>query len=161
MSEVLDLFGHPVRARQGMRGRPSYEPTEEDRNKIKLLLALGKSIQIMANAIVASPATVKRYFGAELKVRDAMRDRMEAAFDMKLWQMAQDGNAAAMRLWMVRLDRNDRMGAEAMMGVVPADNPAADRVGKKVLDEQRAIDADADLMAELDQEGGQNGNPIH
>jgi Helix-turn-helix domain of resolvase len=59
-----------------MRGRPSYLPTEEDRNRIKLLLALGKSIPIMADAIGVSPATVKRYFRDELKVRDAMRHRV-------------------------------------------------------------------------------------
>lgn len=153
MTDVFDLFGYPTRARQGMRGRPSYLPTDEDRNKIKLLLAQGKSIQIMANAIGVSSATVKRYFRAELKVRDAMRDRMEAAFDMKLWEGVQAGNAASMRLWMLRMERNDRMGAEAAMAAQPADKPAADaRLGKKVADERRALDADADLMAELDQE---------
>jgi len=157
VSDVFDLFGNPVRARQGQRGRPPYEPTEEDRNKIKLLLALGKSIGIMANAIGVSPATVKRYFRAELKVRDAMRDRMETAYAMQLWRGVQDGNAGAMRLWLAFVERNDRMQVETDMAAHPADKPAAERIGKKLVDEQRALDADADLMAELEQEA----NAVH
>lgn len=156
MTENFDLFGNPVRAGQGQRGRPPYVPTQEDRNKIKMLLALGKSISIMANALGISPATVKRYFRAELKVRDAMRDRMEASYAMRLWDAVQQGNAGAMRLWLLFVDRNDRMSAEVAMAAQPADKPAAERLGKKMIDEQRAIDADADLMAELEQEASQN-----
>ncbi|MBR0855654.1 hypothetical protein [Bradyrhizobium liaoningense] len=152
MSDVFDLFGNPVRAGHGQRGRPPYEPSDDDRNKIKMLLALGKSISIMANALGISPATVKRYFRAELKVRDAMRDRMEAAFTMQLWRGVQDGNAGAMRLWLAFVERNDRMQVETDMAAQPADKPAAERIGKKLVDEQRALDADADLMAELEQE---------
>lgn len=152
MDQIFDLFGEPVSARQGMRGRPSYVPTNEDRNKIKLLLALGKSISIMANALGISPATVKRYFRAELKSRDAMRDRMEAAYAMKLWTLGQEGNAAALRLWALYLDRNDRMEIERTLSSSAADPQAVDRLGKKQIAERRAVDADADLMAELERE---------
>ncbi|GLR99213.1 MULTISPECIES: helix-turn-helix domain-containing protein [Bradyrhizobium] len=152
MDDVFDLFGNPVRPGRGQRGRPPYEPTPEDRNKIKLLLALGKSIPVMANAIGVSPATVKRYFRAELKVRDAMRDRMESAFALQLWRGVQEGNAGAMRLWLAYVERNDRMQIETTFAAQPADKPAAERIGKKLVDEQRALDADADLMAELEQE---------
>lgn len=152
MSDVFDLFGNPVYAHHGQRGRPPYQPTNEDRNKIKLLLALGKSIAGMANALGVSPATVKRHFRAELKSRHAMRDQMDAAYAAKLWEGVMAGNAAAMRLWMVYLDRNDRMEAEASMAAQPADKQAADRVGKKVIAALAARDADADLMAELEQE---------
>ncbi|WP_448031534.1 helix-turn-helix domain-containing protein [Bradyrhizobium liaoningense] len=152
MDDVFDLFGNPVRPGRGQRGRPPYEPMPEDRNKIKLLLALGKSIPVMANAIGVSPATVKRYFRAELKVRDAMRDRMESAFALQLWRGVQEGNAGAMRLWLAYVERNDRMQVENAFAVQPADKPATERIGKKLIDEQRALDADADLMAELEQE---------
>jgi DNA-binding CsgD family transcriptional regulator len=160
MGDVFDLFGNPVRAGFGQRGRPPYEPSEEDRNKIKLLLALGKSISIMANALGVSPATVKRYFRAELKKRDAMRDQMEAAYALQLWRGVQDGNAGAMRLWLAYVERNDRMEAETTMAAQPADKPAAERIGKKLIDEQRALDADADLMSELEQEAAAQ-NAVH
>lgn len=161
MDQIFDLFGEPVSARQGMRGRPQYVPTNQDRNKIKLLLALGKSISIMANALGISPATVKRYFRAELKVRDAMRDRMEAAYAMKLWTLGQEGNAAALRLWSLYLERNDRMEFERTMASAPADPQAADRLGKKQIAERRAVDADADLMAELEREASAHDGTQH
>ena len=164
MDQILDLFGNVVRDRKGMRGRPSYEATPDDRNKIKLLLALGKSISIMANALGVSPATVKRYFRAELKVRDAMRDRMEAAMAMKLWEGVMAGNVTAIREFQAFKDRNDRMEIERTLGSTPAEGDEAAplaRLGKKQVDRQRAIDADADLMSELEQEAAAQDVAVH
>ncbi|WP_205026381.1 hypothetical protein [Cereibacter johrii] len=78
MDGDFDLFGNPVRESRGKKGRPPFEATEKDRNKVKLLLALGWTISRIANAIEASPATLKRHFRAELRSRDAMRDRLDA-----------------------------------------------------------------------------------
>ena len=36
-----------------------------------------------------------------------------------------------------------------------------ERVGKKQIDEQRAIDADADLMSELEQEAASQNAAVH
>ena len=98
MSDVVfDLFGNPVRAGKGGRGRPAYEATEKDRNKVKLLLAVGWSNQRVANALAISLATLKRYFRAELAVRDQMQDRLEARRLEKAMEMAEGGNVGAMR----------------------------------------------------------------
>jgi len=152
----FDLFGHVVREGLGQRGRPPYEPTEKDRNKIKLLLALGWANLRIANALGISTATLKRYFRAELKVRDAMRDRLEARRIEIAMEQANEGNITALRELGALIDRNDRMVAESAMGARPDDEKPVDRPGKKVVDEQRAIAADADLMAELEQEATQN-----
>ncbi|TPJ76203.1 AraC family transcriptional regulator [Mesorhizobium sp. B2-2-4] len=153
MEPNFDLFGHPVREGFGNRGRPPYEPTERDRNKIKLLLALGWSSQRIANGVGISLATMKRYFRAELKVRDAMRDRLDARrFEIALEQ-ANAGNVTALRELGAMIDRNDRMTIEDGMGKGRDDDkPKSEKVGKKLVDEQRAHAADADLMAELESE---------
>ncbi|OBQ72385.1 hypothetical protein [Mesorhizobium loti] len=158
MEPHFDLFGHPVREGLGNRGRPPYEPTERDRNKIKLLLALGWSNQRIANGVGISLATMKRYFRAELKVRDAMRDRLDARRFEIVFEQANAGNVSAVRELGAMIDRNDRMTIESSMGKGTDEAPSAskDKIGKKLIDEQRAHAADADLMAELESEAAQN-----
>lgn len=159
MTENFDLFGHPIPDWKGKRGRPPYEPTEKDRNKIKLLLALGWSIERMANGVGISPATLKRYFRAELQVRSAMRDRLEARRFEIAMEQANAGNVAALKELGKMIEANDRMEIERHLGSTPKqeDRPEPkERLGKKILDEQRAMDADADLMAELEQEAHQH-----
>ncbi len=159
MSENFDLFGHPVRPGFGMRGRPPYEPTERDRNKVKLLLAIGWSISRIANGIGASPATVKRYFRAELRARDAMRDRLDARRLEIAMEQANGGNVAALKELGKMIERSDLMKIETELGAQQASSDraaSADKIGKKAIDKQRAIEADADLMAELEREASSN-----
>jgi hypothetical protein len=154
----FDLFGHRVREGFGARGRPPYEPTEKDRNKVKLLLALGWANQRVANAVAISPATLKRYFRAELKERDAMRDRLDARRLEIALEQANAGNVTALRELGTMIDRNDRMEIERKMATKaePEEATTPERVGKKIIDEQRAAAADADLMAELEAEASKN-----
>ncbi|TIR01184.1 MAG: hypothetical protein E5X36_03660 [Mesorhizobium sp.] len=159
MEPNFDLFGHPVREGFGNRGRPPYEPTEKDRNKVKLLLAQGWANQRVANALGISPATLKRYFRAEMKDRFAMRDRLDARLLEIAMDAANDGNITALRELRAMIERNDRMSIELTMGKSSGDDeqPASkDKPGKKLIDEQRAHAADADLMAELESEAAQN-----
>lgn len=146
----FDLFGNPVRQGKGARGRPPFEVTERNRNKVKLLLAMGWSNDRVANAIECSLATLKRYFRAELKVRDEMRDRLDAERLMVVAQKALEGVVGAQRLLVEMIDRNDRMETERKLGSErKAKEPA---LGKKQINADKARDADAELMAELDEE---------
>lgn len=160
-TENFDLFGHLVRAGHGQRGRPPFEATERDRNKIKLLLALGWSISRIANGVGISPATVKRYFRAELRARDAMRDRLDARRFEIAMEQANAGNVTALKELGKMIERSDLMKIETEMGSKPDSERLAsvEKIGKKVIDKQRAIDADADLMAELEREA--SGNARH
>lgn len=115
MSENFDLFGQPIPDWKGKRGRPPYEPNDRDRNKIKLLLALGWSIERMANGIGVSPATVKRYFRAELKQRHAMRDQFDARRYELAMELANAGNVAALKELGKMVDRSDAMLIEARL----------------------------------------------
>lgn len=158
MEPNFDLFGNPVREGYGKRGRPAFEATEKDRNKVKLLLALGWSIERIANGVGVSPATLKRYFRAELKQRDAMRDRLDARRFEIAMEQANVGNVTALRELGSMIDRNDRMEIERTMGSRSREDERVERPGKKMIDEQRAMAADADLMAELEQEATQNAS---
>lgn len=159
MSKTFDLFGDPVPPNHGRRGRPSHIDTEQNRNKVTMLLALGWSNERIAAALSISAPTLMKHYFSILEARAIQRDRMESAIAMKLWEGLQAGNVAAAREFRALIERNDRMGFEEAMGETSTDQVAtapAARVGKKAGDMQRAIDADADLTAELEQEAAQN-----
>jgi hypothetical protein len=162
MTERLDLFGDPVPDNWGKRGRPQHIRTLENINKITMLVALGWGNERIATAMdITLPTFRKHYFSLVKRLRATARDRLDAAFGKHLWNQVQEGNVAAMRLWLAFVDRNDRMDAEREMGSQP-DKPAlVERPGKKVTDAQRALDADADLMAELDREAVESENAVH
>jgi hypothetical protein len=147
--ETFDLFGNPVRDRKGQRGRPAFEVTERNRNKVKLLLAMGWQAQRIANAIEVSLATLKRHFRAELKVRDQMRDRLEAERLMVMAEQTAKGNVGAHRELARLIERNDRMETERTLGE-QRKKPVS--MGKKEVDRALARDADAQLTEELDRE---------
>lgn len=146
MNENFDLFGHPIPEWKGKRGRPPYEPTANDRNKIKLLLALGWSIERMANGIGVSPATVKRYFRAELKERDAMRDRLDARRFELAMEQANAGNVAALKELGKMIERSDAMLIEARLrhGHHAPAPEKEEKLGKKEAARAAAKDAGKD-----------------
>ncbi|MGJ5149855.1 hypothetical protein [Bradyrhizobium sp. HKCCYLR1023] len=153
MGEVFDLFGDPVPANWGKRGRPEHIPTQKNRNRVSLLLAMGWSNARIAAALLVTLPTLRKHYFSELRFRDVARDRLDAGVAEKLWEGVQAGNVGAIKEFRSFMDRNDRMEAERTMGSTePAERNDNARVGKKVVDKQRAIDADADLMAELEHE---------
>jgi hypothetical protein len=161
MTSNFDLFGDPIPDNWGRRGRPQHIPTAENINKVTMLVALGWSNDRVARSMdITLPTLRKHYFSLIKRLRDTARDRLDATYAMHVWKQVQDGNVGAMRLWKDFMDRNDRMDAERSMSAVPADPPSS-RVGKKVIDEQRAIDADADLSAELEQEAAAQDAAVH
>ena len=91
MSENFDLLGDPIPEGWGKRGRPEHIPTQRNRNKVMLLLALGWSNDRIARALSITRPTLKRHYFRELRFRDEARDRMDAALAHKLWTLAQDG----------------------------------------------------------------------
>lgn len=102
-----DLFGNPVRASKGARGRPALEISDHDRDMVEAALARGWSNQRMADAVGMSTASLKRYFRAALKQRDSMRDKLELAANAKLIRAAiKDGNMSAMKQLREMLDRD-------------------------------------------------------
>jgi sugar phosphate isomerase/epimerase len=134
--------------------------TPEIRNRVKLLLALGWAVQRIANAVDASAATVKRYFRAELKERDAMRDRLDARRLEIAATQAMTGSPSAIRIFNQMVETNDRMeatrkiaaggdraSAAAGAQAKPPEKVAAGKKEQKQTDAAAAIAADPDLFA--------------
>jgi putative ubiquitin-RnfH superfamily antitoxin RatB of RatAB toxin-antitoxin module len=149
-----DLFGYPDRPGRGERGRPAYRPNLRDRNRVRLLLAMGWSNPRIASALEISLPTLHRYFKVELKERAAMRDRLDARRFEIAMEQANVGNVTALKELGKMIEANDRMEIERDMATQPKGDGAKppERLGKKIVDAQKAMDADADLMAELERE---------
>jgi hypothetical protein len=149
VSENFDLFGLPYIEKPTRRGRPPHEVTPRTRKRVSMLMALGWSNPRIASAIDITLPTLHKHYFYELKQRDAARDRLEMRRLEIAWDLAEAGNVGAFKEFGKMLERNDRMEIEREFGSKPK---AAPPPGKKVVTAQKAIDADADLMAELERE---------
>ena len=109
MAEILDLFGEPVPANWGERGRPQHIASQQNRNRVSMLVALGWSnIRIAAALFITLPTLRKHYF-SELKFRDVARDRLNATMATKLWDLFMSGNVAAGKEFRDFVEKNDLM----------------------------------------------------
>lgn len=154
MTAIFDLFGNPVEPKTGKPGRPRKEATLEDRNKVRMLLAVGWNNERIASVLHMSLPTFRRLFFQELKFRAVARDMLDARRLEIAMTAANSGNVGAMRQVDRMLEAFDRMEAErAYVGRKDQQpEPPKEKLGKKMLSEKLALDADAALMAELDRE---------
>lgn len=152
---AFDLFGNPWVETPKRRGRPAHVVTPKTRNRVSMLVALGWTNPRIAGALAVTLPTLHKYYFYELRQRETARDQLEMRRIELAWELAEAGNVGAMREFSRLVDRNDQMEAERQMAASPRPPQQQERLGKKVIDEQRAIDADADLMAELESEAAQ------
>nr|WP_304363679.1 hypothetical protein [Jiella sp. LLJ827] len=101
---AFDLLGDPIPAGLGKRGRPPHNPTQQNRNKIMLLLAQGWTDARIAGAIGITVPTLRKHYFRELRTRDVARDRVESIGLLTLWEQARSGNTAAMKEFFRRHD---------------------------------------------------------
>uniref|UniRef100_UPI003F6B3B91 hypothetical protein n=1 Tax=Roseicyclus sp. TaxID=1914329 RepID=UPI003F6B3B91 len=137
-----DLFGHPVRANHGRRGRPELQVTAEDRDAVEAALVRGWSNDRIARTVNISPASLKRHFRAALEKRDEARDKLELAAFARLTREALSGNMSAMKQLREQLARDAMTRREAEMERKQSE--AEDRgvgLGKKELAEMQAREA--------------------
>ena len=64
------LLGDPIPETWGKRGRPPRIPTENIRNKMRLLLALGWTNTRIARVLRITGATRRKYYFRQLRQRD-------------------------------------------------------------------------------------------
>ena len=153
---MQDLFGNWVYASPRKRGRPPFERTEENANRVSMLLAMGWSNDRIAGCILdprtgkpISVPTLKRHFRAELQVREVARDQLVARQLMMAFQAAESGNVGAMRLFDQLREKNDRLLADAKLGDRPRDaKPKPEKLGKKELSAEQAQEAEDRLRLE-------------
>ncbi len=118
----VDLWGNPVYRVKRKRGRPAFEWTQENSNKISMMLAMGWTNDRIAGVVIdprtgksISVPTLKRYFRAELQVRDMARDQLDAKRFMTVADQAFGGNVGAMRLLNQMVEKSDMMVAAARL----------------------------------------------
>lgn len=160
-SYVTDLWGNEVYQSKGKKGRPPFEWTEENSNKVNMLLAMGWTNERIASCILdprtgnaISVPTLKRHFRSELKSRYIAADRLRLRQFEQAYSAAEAGNVGAMRLFMQLKDKNDLMMAEDRLGShpTPEEKPAKQKLGKKELSAQETSAAEARLEADLAKE---------
>lgn len=141
MSQNFDLFGAPIRESRSQAGRPSHEPTDENRNKIMLLFALGWTKDRVAAALKLSMPTFRKHYFSEIKNADDALLRVKARHVEVLWNQAQAGNVGAIKEFGRYLDRVDMdLLADNVSNRGSNEESTAARLGKK---EQRIEDAAA------------------
>jgi hypothetical protein len=135
VAEVFDLFGDPVPANWGERGRPEHVASQQNRNRVSLLVAMGWSNARIAAALFITQPTLRKHYFSELKFRDVARDRLVAQLGVKLLDGVNAGNVSAIREFQKYLERNDlMMYGQTRQPPKPqhADKPAkAEKLGKK------------------------------
>ena len=109
MTEISDLYGEPLPANWGKRGRPEHVATQENRSKVSMLVALGWSNKRIAAALLVATPTLRKHYYSELKFRDVARDRLNAGVAMKLWDLVLAGNVSGIREFQKFVERNDLM----------------------------------------------------
>ncbi len=143
----VDLFGDPVPANWGLRGRPEHVPSEQNRRKVNMLLALGWSNKRIAAALFVTLPTLRKHYFSELKYRDVARDRLDARLALMLWEGAEKGLIGSQREFLKLLDRNDLMNPRGTKSQAKAKPPKLAAIGKKeaALQAARVPDPDTTL----------------
>jgi hypothetical protein len=109
VTEILDLFGEPVPANWGERGRPQHIASQKNRNRVSMLVALGWSNKRIADAMFVTLPTLRKHYFSELKFRDVARDRLNATIGTKLLELFLAGNVAAGKELRDFVEKNDLM----------------------------------------------------
>jgi hypothetical protein len=140
LAEIFDLLGDPVPENWGGRGRPQHIATQQNRNKVIMLLAFGWSNERIAKALGITPPTLRKNYFRELRIRDEARDRVDAALVTMLWEQAKGGSVAAIKEFRALAAENDLMaGHRSFYGVRDQIEPKEPKLGKK---EEAAISAE-------------------
>lgn len=152
---VVDLFGNERYLTPRKKGRPAFERTDENANKISMLLAMGWSNDRIAGCVIdprtgkpISVPTLKRHFRSELQVRDVARDQLTAKRLMQAVEASDSGNVGAMRLLGQMIEKNDMMLAASRIRKAQDDASDTAKMGKK----ERAL-RDAEEIADGDVQG--------
>ena len=107
-------------------GRRAYRPSDEDREKVRVLKACGMSTAAIAEAVGVSFKTLQNHFSEDLEVGAA---KVKAEVLMARHRSAMGGNVSA---------QNKMIEA---MGLVPPPAPKVEKAKKMGKKEQLEIDA--------------------
>ncbi len=137
MSVILDLLGDPIPEGFGRRGRPPHIATDENRSKVRMLVAFDWEDARISKALRISAPTLRKHYFRELRERDEALPALEAAMIFTTFSEALKGNPTMMKEARKLLDRREleRLGITADRH---GGKKKADKLGKK---EQALADA--------------------
>jgi len=135
VSENLDLLGDPIPDGFGRRGRPPHIPTQENRLKVRMLLAFDWNEERIGRALRISAPTLRKHYFRELKLADEARDALEASLIATTIREAHAGSASMMKMAIKLIDKHDASLAGSTFGERRVREP---KRGKK---EQALVDA--------------------
>jgi len=98
---LTDLFGDPVPASRGKKGRPPHVPTAENRRFVSLSLACGHDEEAIAAALRITTKTLSRHYFHELEGKRSARLRLDMKNMSALVAKVDEGSVSAM----AQLDR--------------------------------------------------------
>lgn len=116
-------------------GRRPFEPSEEDREKVRVLKAGGMSDDAVATAIGISAPTLRKHFAHELDVGTA---KTRAELLLALHRSAMGGNVAAQKKALELVTAAAASDALKDRETPPVVSSAAPRKGKKELQQEAA-----------------------
>ena len=104
------------------RGRPQFQPTNEQRETCSILAAGQMSEEAIASVFGITRPTLHKHFAAELTQGAAKRN---AAVLLALYETAVAGNVAALRLWLARQadQQGEALGRKAQREADAAEAP--------------------------------------
>lgn len=107
MAENLDMFGWPIPAKRTKAGRPEHKATQENINKIMMMMIFGCTDDECAAAIGVSRPTLRKHYLPQLKQRTVARLQLDAARRSALYGKVVAGDVGAMREMDRQLTKHD------------------------------------------------------
>jgi DNA-binding transcriptional ArsR family regulator len=142
MAENLDLLGWPIPEPRDA-GRPEHVPTDENRNKIMMLLVFKKTNAEIAKALGLSQPTLRKHYLQQLDQRKLARLQLDATRWAALYAKVLAGDVGAMKELGKVLEAHDRAELAANFGADThrrrEQEPRPVKRGKK---EQAQVDAE-------------------
>lgn len=102
---LVDMFGDPIPASRGKKGRPPHVPTAENRRFVQLSLACGKDDAVIAAALKITERTLQRHYFHELAGRASARHRLDMKNLAAIVAEVEAGNVSAMSLLNKKVER--------------------------------------------------------
>ena len=102
---------HPFEINRG--GRPSHEPTDKLRERVRIGLASGWAVKRIAAALNLSEATLRKHYAAELAGAEGSRDGLRLELMAISLDLARGGKVAAVQTLaaMIAEERGEAKGA--------------------------------------------------
>lgn len=149
----LDMFGNPSLPIRDRRGRPSFKKDKENQDFVAVRIAAGWSQRRISENMGIDEKTLRKHFSRELEFGAVF---IEGVVLDVLLRRTREGHAPSVRQLREISIEGIRRVAERDMERAPKEAETPERLGKKIADERRAMQADADLMAELEREAQAN-----